>query len=97
MIRGKNNLLLMDSHLEGRFSAEDVVVNLAFQCLQYEPRERPKTKDLVDTLSSLQIKEDVLAKEVKFNKFCFWVGGQMLNNVESYAGSIPCYARDCEA
>lgn len=61
MIRGKNNMLLMDSHLEGKFSAEEanVVVDLAFQCLQYEPRERPKTKDLVDMLAPLQTRADV--------------------------------------
>ncbi|GMH02917.1 hypothetical protein Nepgr_004756 [Nepenthes gracilis] len=61
MIRGKNNILLMDSHLEGKFSTEEatVVVNLASRCLQYEPRERPNTKDLVSTLSPLNIKPDV--------------------------------------
>lgn len=61
MIQDKNNLLLMDSHLEGKFSAEEatVVVNLAFQCLQYEPKELPKTKDLVDKLSPLQTRHDV--------------------------------------
>lgn len=61
MIRGKNIILLMDSHLEGKFSTEEatVVVNLASQCLQYEPRERPNTKDLVATLSPLQTKPDV--------------------------------------
>lgn len=61
MIRGNNNMLLMDSHLEGKFSTEEatVVVNLAFQCLQYEPRERPKTKDIVDMLAPLQTREDV--------------------------------------
>lgn len=61
MIRGKNILLLTDSHLEGNFSTEEatVVFGLASQCLQYEPRERPKTKDLVSTLSPLQNKPDV--------------------------------------
>ncbi|KAL2529661.1 putative serine/threonine-protein kinase [Forsythia ovata] len=61
MIRGKNILLLMDSHLEGNFLAEEanVVFDLASQCLQYEPRERPKTKDLVSTLTPLQNKPDV--------------------------------------
>ena len=41
MIRGKNIILLMDSHLEENFSTEKatLVVNLAPQCLQYEPRE----------------------------------------------------------
>ncbi|XP_022748530.1 probable serine/threonine-protein kinase At4g35230 isoform X2 [Durio zibethinus] len=61
MIRGKNIILLMDSHLEGKFSTEEatVVVGLASQCLQYEPRERPTTKDLVATLAPLQTKPDV--------------------------------------
>ncbi|KAJ4838413.1 Serine/threonine-protein kinase bsk1 [Turnera subulata] len=61
MIRGKNINLLMDSHLEGNFSTEEatVVVGLASQCLQYEPRERPNTKDLVATLAPLQTKPDV--------------------------------------
>lgn len=68
MIRGKNIILLMDSHLEGKFSTEEatVVVNLASQCLQYEPRERPNTKDLVATLSPLQTKPDVRG-------FPFWI------------------------
>ncbi|KAG6604960.1 putative serine/threonine-protein kinase [Cucurbita argyrosperma subsp. argyrosperma] len=61
MIQGKNIILLMDSHLEGKFSTEDatVVVNLASQCLQYEPRDRPNTEDLVSTLAPLQTKPDV--------------------------------------
>ncbi|KAA3490238.1 putative serine/threonine-protein kinase isoform X1 [Gossypium australe] len=61
MIRGKNILLLMDSHLEGNFSTEEatVVFDLASRCLQYEPRERPNTKDLVATLAPLQNKSDV--------------------------------------
>ncbi|XP_074275743.1 serine/threonine-protein kinase BSK1-like [Silene latifolia] len=61
MIRGKNITLLMDSHLEGKFSTEEatVVVNLASQCLQYEPRERPNTKDLVSTLAQFNTNTDV--------------------------------------
>lgn len=61
MIRGKNILVLMDSHLEGNFSGEEAtaVFNLASQCLQYEPRERPSVKDLVTTLALLQNKADV--------------------------------------
>ncbi|KAF7139595.1 hypothetical protein RHSIM_Rhsim07G0254300 [Rhododendron simsii] len=61
MIRGKNILPLMDSHLEGNFSTEQatVVSDLASQCLQYEPRERPSTKDLVATLAPLQNEADV--------------------------------------
>ncbi|KAH9609798.1 hypothetical protein KSS87_017568 [Heliosperma pusillum] len=61
MIRGKNITLLMDSHLEGKFSTEEatVVVNLASQCLQYEPRERPNTKDLVSTLTQFNTNTDV--------------------------------------
>lgn len=61
MIRGKNILLLMDSHLEGNFSTEEatVVFDLASRCLQYEPRERPNIKDLVVTVAPLQNKPDV--------------------------------------
>ncbi|KAK1262716.1 putative serine/threonine-protein kinase [Acorus gramineus] len=61
MIRGKNILLLMDSHLEGNFSMEEAtaLVDLASRCLQYEPRERPNTKNLVDTLAPLQTKSEV--------------------------------------
>lgn len=61
MIRGKNITLLMDSHLEGNFSNEEatIVFNLASQCLQYEPRERPNVKDLVTTLGQLRNKDDV--------------------------------------
>lgn len=61
MIRGKNVLLLMDSHLEGNFSTEEatVLVGLASQCLQYEPRERPNLKNLVATLAPLNTKPEV--------------------------------------
>ncbi|GMH16335.1 hypothetical protein Nepgr_018176 [Nepenthes gracilis] len=61
MIRGKNNILLMDSHLEGKFSTEEAtaVVNLASRCLQYEPRERPSTKDVVLVLAPLNTKPDI--------------------------------------
>ncbi|XP_034681641.1 serine/threonine-protein kinase BSK1 [Vitis riparia] len=61
LIRDKNIILLMDSHLEGNFSTEEAttVVGLASQCLQYEPRERPNTKDLVATLAPLKTKPDV--------------------------------------
>lgn len=61
MIRGKNILLLMDSHLEGNFSTEEatVLVGLASQCLQYEPRERPNLKNLVATLVPLNTKPEV--------------------------------------
>ncbi|KAH0894573.1 hypothetical protein HID58_057002 [Brassica napus] len=69
MIRGKNIIQLMDSHLEGKFSTEEatVVVELASQCLQYEPRERPNTKDLVATLAPLQTKSE--ASVIKFLNF----------------------------
>ncbi|GAB4853076.1 Serine/threonine-protein kinase bsk1 [Ancistrocladus abbreviatus] len=61
MIRGNNIILLMDSHLEGKFSTEEakVVVDLASRCLQYEPRERPSTGELVSTLAPLNTKPDV--------------------------------------
>ncbi|PQM32806.1 putative serine/threonine-protein kinase [Prunus yedoensis var. nudiflora] len=43
LVRGKNVLRLMDPHLEGQFSNDDVtkLVQLASQCLQHEPLERP--------------------------------------------------------
>ncbi|XP_074581635.1 serine/threonine-protein kinase BSK1-like isoform X1 [Curcuma longa] len=61
MIRDKNTLVLMDSHLEGNFSTEEAttLVDLASQCLQYEPRDRPDTKKLVTTLELLQRKSEV--------------------------------------
>lgn len=61
MIRGKNIVQLMDSHLEGNFSTEEasVLVDLASQCLQYEPMDRPNPKKLVSTLSPLQTKTNV--------------------------------------
>ncbi|KAJ6793205.1 Uncharacterized protein M6B38_111555 [Iris pallida] len=61
MIRGKSVLVLMDSHLEGKFSSEEAtaLVGLASRCLQYEPMERPEMKNLVATLEQLQIKSEV--------------------------------------
>ncbi|WOL09739.1 putative serine/threonine-protein kinase [Canna indica] len=61
MIRGKNILVFMDSHLEGNFSTEEAtgLVDLASQCLQYEPRDRPNIKKLVTTLAPLQTKSEV--------------------------------------
>lgn len=55
-------LTLMDSHLEGNFSTEEAtaLVDLASQCLQYEPRDRPNTKKLVSILAPLQTKSEVL-------------------------------------
>lgn len=63
MIGGKNITLLMDSHLEGKFSTEEatLVFELASQCLQYEPRDRPSIKELVAALVPLQNKSDVSA------------------------------------
>lgn len=73
MIRGKNILLLMDSHLEGNFSTEEAtaVFGLASQCLQYEPRERPNTKNLVATLAPLQNKPGV-SHYLSFPLFLCW-------------------------
>lgn len=61
MIGGKNITMLMDSHLEGKFSTEEatLVFELASQCLQYEPRDRPSIKELVAALVPLQNKSDV--------------------------------------
>lgn len=61
MIGGKNIMLLMDSHLEGKFSTEEatLVFELASQCLQYEPKDRPTIRELVAALVPLQNKSDV--------------------------------------
>ncbi|PWA58289.1 eukaryotic elongation factor 2 kinase [Artemisia annua] len=61
LIRGKNIILLMESHLEGNFSTDEatILVDLASKCLQYEPKDRPSIKDLVATLAPLQTKCDV--------------------------------------
>ncbi|XP_072987421.1 serine/threonine-protein kinase BSK1-like [Typha latifolia] len=61
MIRSRNILQFMDSHLEGNFSTEEAtaLVDLASQCLQYEPRDRPNTKNLVSIIAPLQTKLEV--------------------------------------
>ncbi|VAH05925.1 unnamed protein product [Triticum turgidum subsp. durum] len=61
MIRSRNIQALMDSHLEGNYSTEEAttLVNLASQCLQYEPRDRPDIKKLVSILEPLQTKSEV--------------------------------------
>jgi BR-signaling kinase len=64
MIKGDNIQVLMDSHLEGNYSTEEAttLVDLASQCLQYEPRDRPNTKRLVSVLEPLQIKSEVTVR-----------------------------------
>lgn len=61
LIRGKNFLMLMDSCLEGHFSNDDgtELVRLASRCLQYEPRDRPNARTLVNSLTSLQKETEV--------------------------------------
>jgi BR-signaling kinase len=61
MIKGNNIQVLMDSHLEGNYSTDEAttLVDLASQCLQYEPRDRANTKKLVSVLEPLQIKSEV--------------------------------------
>jgi len=61
LIRTRDVLVLMDSHLEGKFSTEEAtaLVELASQCLQYEPRDRPDTKKVVSILAPLQSKSEV--------------------------------------
>lgn len=51
----------MDSALEGHFSKDDgtELVRLASRCLQYEARERPNAKSLVETLMPLQKETEV--------------------------------------
>ncbi|CAM0870527.1 unnamed protein product [Alopecurus aequalis] len=66
MMRGNNLQVLMDSHLEGNYSEQEAtaLVDLASQCLQYEPRERPNTKKLVTVIEPLQTKLEVLSHEM---------------------------------
>eukprot|EP00249_Psilotum_nudum_P019818 c27433_g2_i2 orf=286-1761(+) len=61
LIKGKNMLSLMDSHLEGQYSSDEgtELVSLASRCLQYDPRERPNARALVAALALLQKKNDV--------------------------------------
>ncbi|MCO5573236.1 hypothetical protein L7F22_027005 [Adiantum nelumboides] len=61
LIKGRNSLSLMDSHLEGQFSSEDgtEVVRLASRCLQFEPPERPSVRALVQSLAPLQRRNEV--------------------------------------
>lgn len=61
MIKGNNIHLFMDSHLEGKFSAEEAsaIANLASSCLQYEPKDRPDMKNVLATLESIQTITDV--------------------------------------
>ncbi|NP_001141394.1 putative protein kinase superfamily protein [Zea mays] len=66
MIKGNNIQVLMDSHLEGNYSTDEAttLVDLASQCLQYEPRDRANTKKLVSVLEPLQIKSEVPSYEM---------------------------------
>ncbi|KAJ3680762.1 hypothetical protein LUZ60_015251 [Juncus effusus] len=67
LIKGKNFQVLIDSCLlEGRFSNSDgtELVRLASRCLQYEPRERPNLKSLVNALTSLQKDQSVASYEL---------------------------------
>ncbi|KAM0942066.1 putative transferase, protein kinase RLK-Pelle-RLCK-XII-1 family [Dioscorea sansibarensis] len=61
LIRDRNFHMLTDSCLEGQFSNEDgtELVRLASRCLQYEQRERPNVKLLVQALTPLQKEIDV--------------------------------------
>lgn len=63
LIRGRNFQMLTDSCLEGQFPNDDgtELVRLASRCLQYEPRERPNPKSLVDALIPLQKETEVLS------------------------------------
>lgn len=78
MIKGNNIQVLMDSHLEGNYSTDEAttLVDLASQCLQYEPRDRPNTKKLVSVLEPLQIKSEVSVTPLCFSlkiPFVLWL------------------------
>lgn len=61
MIRGKNMLLLMDSSLEGQYADEDAtaLVELASTCLQYEAKDRPDFKFILNAVLPLQKQGEV--------------------------------------
>ncbi|KAF3638709.1 putative serine/threonine-protein kinase [Capsicum baccatum] len=61
LIRGKNVLLLMDSSLEGQYADEDAtaLVELASKCLQYEARDRPEIKFILNAVEPLQKQKEV--------------------------------------
>ncbi|KAL5224051.1 hypothetical protein ABZP36_010690 [Zizania latifolia] len=61
MIRSRSIQAIMETNLEGKYSTEEAttLVDLASQCLQYEPRNRPDIKKLVSILEPLQTKSEV--------------------------------------
>ncbi|KAL5231803.1 hypothetical protein ABZP36_030579 [Zizania latifolia] len=61
MIRSRSIQAIMETNLEGKYSTEEAttLVDLASQCLQYEPRDRPDIKKLVSILQPLQTKSEV--------------------------------------
>ncbi|KFK29148.1 hypothetical protein AALP_AA7G095200 [Arabis alpina] len=60
-IQKQNLLVLMDSHLEGNYPEEEAatVFNLASKCVQNNPKDRPKIRDIIAVLATLQHKLDV--------------------------------------
>ncbi|XP_018633453.1 serine/threonine-protein kinase BSK2-like [Nicotiana tomentosiformis] len=63
LIRGKNMLLLMDSSLEGQYADEDAtaLVELASKCLQYEAKDRPDFKFILNAVVPLQKQGEVVS------------------------------------
>lgn len=81
LIRSKNVKRLMDPYLEAQFSNGDVtkLVQLASQCLQHEPLERPNAKFLLTALIPLQKEAEVCPTllfckiiALKFDLFCLY-------------------------
>uniref|UniRef100_A0A6N2JXL1 non-specific serine/threonine protein kinase n=1 Tax=Salix viminalis TaxID=40686 RepID=A0A6N2JXL1_SALVM len=66
LIRDRNIQMLTDSCLEGQFTNDDgsALVQLASQCLQYEPRDRSNPKSLVAALIPLQKDTEVPSREL---------------------------------
>ncbi|KAJ6347453.1 hypothetical protein OIU76_004017 [Salix suchowensis] len=66
LIRDRNIQMLTDSCLEGQFTNDDgtELVQLASQCLQYEPRDRSNPKSLVAALIPLQKDTEVPSREL---------------------------------
>ncbi|KAJ0540417.1 putative non-specific serine/threonine protein kinase [Helianthus annuus] len=64
LIKRRDWMLLMDSHLEGNFSDDDGIklIRTTLHCLEYEPQERPNIESVVAALTPLQKQTDVSAR-----------------------------------
>ncbi|KAF5797205.1 putative protein kinase RLK-Pelle-RLCK-XII-1 family [Helianthus annuus] len=64
LIKRRDWMLLMDSHLEGNFSDDDGIklIRTTLHCLEYEPQERPNIESVVAALTPLQKQTDASSR-----------------------------------